>query len=87
MYETNPIYSDELYYLHHDPHLADKKKIKLIEIDKSNLVMFPEDYYITRKLRRVFRDSMIDFPKIVSLVFLDQDKYISFVHNQMLIQY
>lgn len=66
MYETNPIYSDELYYLHHDPHLADKKKIKLIEIDKSNLVMFPEDYYITRKLRRVFRDSMIDFPKIVS---------------------
>ncbi|MFR0565934.1 LysR substrate-binding domain-containing protein [Lentilactobacillus parabuchneri] len=65
-YSSKKIISDDLLFIHHNPSLAKKKRVRLKDVNDRPWVMYPQDYYLNQTLHEAFKNQMVDWPKVAA---------------------
>lgn len=65
-YSSKKIISDDLLFIHHNPSLAKRKRVRLKDVNDRPWVMYPQDYYLNQTLHESFKNQMVDWPKVVA---------------------
>ncbi|WP_268913058.1 LysR family transcriptional regulator [Lentilactobacillus sp. SPB1-3] len=63
-YSSQKIISDDLWLIHHNEKNAGKKKIKLKDANDRGWVVYPAEYYLSIAIKEIFKNNMVDAPKV-----------------------
>jgi len=65
-YSSRKIIDEQLLFIHHNEHLANRKRVHYQDALEGAWVTYPEDYFLSHRLREAFKNQMVDLPAPVA---------------------
>jgi len=65
-YNSRKIIDEQLLFIHHNERLANRKRVHYQDALEGKWVTYPEDYFLSHRLREAFKNQMVDLPKPVA---------------------
>ncbi|MCG4282350.1 LysR family transcriptional regulator [Lacticaseibacillus saniviri] len=65
-YDSRKIIDEELLYIHHDDTIAEDVPVRYQDATATPWVTYPEDYFLSHRLREAFKNELVDMPQGVA---------------------